>query len=278
MSLSTEYIFETEIMDGEMKKPPLWSMVLIMATLIVSLKGCVLEKRSMVIENSLPESQLAYYNDSFDRLRQDIWMTSALVYSKGQMSNFKLARMSIESGRLKITTKRKCFSRNGLFSKFALRGDFDIQVDCQFDFSQNISDMDQVVRFGVTEKGNELSSLSCVVINLLKRPQHHHGQIVSAFQWKGKLHIGNRHALNSFKGTLRIVRKGNQAGTFYKEADQLEWKKMNTFHFMKIDMYPCFYLLNFMNDRTSISAKSSITVLFDNFRINAAQEILEMEI
>jgi len=230
------------------------------------------------IDNSLPQGKLAHYNDSFDKLREDIWEKSAVVYIKGQLSNFKLADMSMENGRLKIETKRGCFSRNGFFSKYALRGDFDIQVDCRFDFLGGVTDMDQIVRFGVSEKGVEYADMSFVVTNLLKRPNHDRGYIISCYQQKGEFHKGNWYELDSFRGTLRIIRKGNKASTFYKLEGNLEWKKIDTFRFTTNDMHPWLYLQNFANERTTITAEAHITALFDNFRINAAQEIVEEDI
>jgi hypothetical protein len=251
--------------------------------LLAVISGCQtaqfgVEPSASHIEKSLPQSKLAYYNDSFEKMRDDIWEKSVVTYSKGQLSNFKLADMKIENGRLKIETKTECFSRGGFFSKYALRGDFDIQVDCRFDFLSGVTGMDQIVRFGVSEKGVDYADMSFVVINLLKRPKHYRGYIISGYQKRGEFHKGNWHEVDSFRGTLRIVRKGNKASTFYRLEGKPEWKKIDTFRFTTNDMHPWFYLQNFVNERTSISAESSITALFDNFKINAAQDIVEEEI
>ena len=46
---------------------------------VVSPKGC------------LPADKLAFYSDSFDRLRDDIWETTWYAWSKARMENFKSA-------------------------------------------------------------------------------------------------------------------------------------------------------------------------------------------
>jgi len=42
--------------------------------------------------------------------------------------------------------------------------------------------------------------------------------------------------------------------------------------------YLGFKLQNFVTNRTSITARSTITATFDNFKINAAEEIVEEDI
>ncbi len=153
-----------------MRKINAWIIVIFLGASLVSFQGCATEKVSFKIENSLLQNELAYYNDSFDKLREDLWEKGSTPYSKEQMSNFRLANMSIENGELKVGTKTGGFSRNGLVSKYTLRGDFDIQVDCHIDFLKTELGMDQVLDFNVFEKAKGSEKPKAAVIALLKRP------------------------------------------------------------------------------------------------------------
>ena len=231
------------------------------------------------IEKSLPQSKLAYYNDTFDKMREDLWSKAALVFTKGQLSNFKLADMTIVNGRLKIETQRGSFSKGALAFKYALRGDFDIQVDCHIDFSLGgVYDMDQVAAFVAHEKGLDFKTINSAIVQAMKTPKWHRGKILSFQKKSGKSHPGESYEIGSFRGTFRIIRKGNKASTLYRLAGKAKWKELDTFSFTTNDVLVGFLLQNFIPKRTSITAETSITALFDNFRINAAQEIIEEEI
>jgi hypothetical protein len=226
----------------------------------------------------LSESELAYYNDSFDKLRRDLWGKAGLTHNKAQLGNFRLANMSIEDGKLRVVTKTGCFSKGGLGSKYTLRGDFDIQVDCHIDFLKKARDMDQRLFFIVLEKGKAIGDRYAAMIRVSKKGGSHQGVIYSILVRKRKAETGNRREISGFHGTLRIVRIGKKIITLYKKGRELEWKKMDTFRFTTNDVTFGFAVANFSPTSTSIKAESSITAKFDNFRINAAQGIIEGEI
>jgi len=260
-----------------MRKINGWTIVIFLAASLVSFPGSATEKISLKIEKSLPQNKLAYYNDSFDKLREDLWEKGSTAHTKEQMSNFTLANMSIEKGELKLETKTGGFSRNGLGSKYTLRGDFDIQVDCHIDFLKTERGMDQKLDFYVTEKGKELKKPKAAVILLLKRPNRN-AVINSVYLEKGRPLFQKPHPIGNFHGTLRIVRTGNEISTLYKKEGELGWEKMGTFPGMTGEVTVGFSLSNFIVRRTSIQAEPSISATFDNFRISAAQEIMEEEI
>ena len=60
------------------------------------LLACVADKAHLQTENSLPPNELAYYNDSFDTMREDLWNKAGYINLEEQMQNFKLADMRIE--------------------------------------------------------------------------------------------------------------------------------------------------------------------------------------
>ena len=255
-----------------------WIISIFWAAFLVFFQGCVTTKAPLRVEKSLPQEKLAYYNDAFDKLRKDLWDKAGYLYSKEQMTNFKLADMRAKDGRLIIETKTGCFSKAGLASKYALRGDFDIQVDCHIDFLEGLQDMDHLLNFLVLEKGKEFQALNGVIIGLCKRGGLYESFIFSGQLSNGTYHRGELEMVKSFHGTLRIVRVGEQVSTLYRKKGDNAWKKMDTFRSQAMDVILGFKLQNFVNERTYIKARHPITAIFDNLRINAAQEIIEEEI
>jgi len=240
--------------------------------------GCVTDTASLKIEKSLPQSKLAYYNDSFNKLRTDLWEKAGGIPKEAQKANFKLAKMRIDDGKLRVETETGCFSKGGLASKYTLRGNFDIQIDCQIDFLEGLYDMDQSLIFIVLEKGDKFGRDNTVFLSLFKKGGRDFNTIFSGFWENDKFHRGNWHKIKNFDGSLRIVRIGDEISTLFKRKGDTEWKKMDTFRHTPNDIIIGFKLQNFMSNRTSITARSLITATFDNFRINAAEAIIEEEI
>ena len=130
------------------------------------LLSCATDQASLKIENSLPQSELAYYNDSFDKIREDLWSRAGFLYRDEQMQNFKLADMRFEKGKLVIRTKTGSFSKGGLGTKYVFRGDFDLQLNFRMDFLKSMYGMDQLLNFIVLDKSGKLGKADVVVINL----------------------------------------------------------------------------------------------------------------
>ena len=240
--------------------------------------GCVTDTASLKVEMTLPQSKLAYYNDSFDRLRTDLWEKAGYIPNEDQKANFKLAKTRIRDGKLWVQTETGCFSKGGLGSKYSLRGDFDIQMDCQIDFQEGVYDMDQMLALVVIERGEEIKTMNLVSLYLFKKGGRDYNTIFSGFRKNGRFHRGNWHKIKNFDGTLRIVRIGDKVSTLLKKKGDLEWEKMDTFRSTPNDVMIGFSLSNFIAMRTSITAKLPITATFENFRINAAEEIIEEDI
>ena len=240
--------------------------------------GCVTDTATLKLEKSLPQNKLVYYNDSFDKLRTDLWEKAGYIPNEAQKDNFKLAKMHIEYGKLRVETEAGCFSKGGLGSKYGLRGDFDIQMDCQIDFLEGVYDMDQLLTLLVVERGKELKTMNSVSLCLFKQGGRDFNTIFSGFRKNGKFHRGNWYKIGNFDGTLRIVRIGDRISTLFKRKGDAEGKKMDTFRSTPNDVMIGFSTCNFTPMRTSITAKAPITATFDNFRINAAEEIIEEEI
>jgi len=260
-----------------MKKINSWVIIIFFVASLVSIQGCVTEKASLKIEKSLPQSKLAYYNDNFDELRDDLWDQTGLIYKREQMKNYKAAKMRIENGQLVIETQVGSFSKGGLVSKYLLRGDFDIQIDCHLDFLKDVGDMDQIMALGVVEKGPVPQASHLVAITLLKKPGEGSG-IFSSYRVgmhdiKGKSWL----PMGDFHGSLRFARIGDKISTYYRKEGG-SWKKRNTFPAGGGDASVGILLQNFTMIRESINATKPVVAKFDNLRINAAQEIIEEEI
>ena len=262
---------------NEMRKVNALIIVILTVAFSGFFLGCVTDMTTLKIEKSLPQNKLAYYKDSFDKLREDLWNKSVPGFQR-HLANFKLADMSFENGQLKLVTKTGCFSPGGLVSMYSLRGNFDIQVDCYIDFLAGIHDMDQFIYFSVSEKGVQYRSSNGVYLGVNKKGGKDISVIFSGYRGKGKYHRGRLLEIDNFHGTFRIIRIGNKISTLYKNEGKTGWEKMNTFKSTTNDLMVTFGLTNFILARTSITARSSITTTFDNFRINAAEEIIEEEI
>lgn len=261
-----------------MKRVRVFIKAIFLVVLAIFLQRCATQKVSIEIENSLSQSKLAYYNDSFDRLREDLWEKAGFTYSQVQLRQFKAADLAVEDGMLRIETKTGAFSKGGLVSKYNLRGDFDVQVDCHIDFLAGKRDMDQVLGLAVVETNKTTGEMRAIHIGLIKQGKSDSSIINSNYREKGKFHPGNWHRTGDFHGTLRFVRLGQKISTLYKKRGEGQWKKLNTFPSTRNDAIVGLGLTNFIVKRNSITAKSSITAKFDNFKINAAQGIIEEEI
>ena len=140
-----------------MKKINPGIIVTLLVSSLISLQGCATQPSTFKIENSLPQDKLAYYNDSFDRLREDVWDKAGYMHSEPVRANFRQANMVIEDGKLRIDTQTGSFSKGGLASRYVIKGDFDIQIDCHIDFLNGFQDMDQVVAFAVLDRALDIS-------------------------------------------------------------------------------------------------------------------------
>jgi len=243
-----------------------------------ALLSCATDKAPLQIENSLPQNELAYYNDSFDKMREDLWDRAGYLWCEEQLQNFKLADLRFENGKLIIRTKTASFSKGGLAAKYAFRGDFDIQLDCRIDFLKNTFGMDQFLNVLVIDKSGKIGKADVVVINLTMGGGMHQGWLGTGAQINGRWNKGGSNKMENFDGALRILRKGENISTLYKMKGATAWNKMHTFRSTDNDMIFGFQVRNFFTKRTSIRATQSISAEFDNFRINAAHEIIEEEI
>ncbi|MFC1884934.1 hypothetical protein ACFL2O_09190 [Thermodesulfobacteriota bacterium] len=263
-----------------MKKMNSLIMLVCLTACFGYLAGCATDTAPLKTASSLPQSKLARYNDSFDTLREDVWSKNViLAFTETSRTNFKIGDTRIENGKLIAETKTGCFSRAGLGGKYKIRGDFDIQIDCNIEFFKGVQDMEQQVVLFLADPTKEVKDLRCALIGAIKTPRKDFNFIYAGyyedFQWQ----IENMREIgSSFNGALRMVRTGNKVTTLYRIKGEQGWEKLTSFGFTTNDVGFSFLASNFSLYTSSITAKSPVTVTFDNFKINAAQEIIESDI
>ena len=251
---------------------------LVLPAFLGALLACATDPAPFQIADSLPPEELAYYNDAFDRMREDLWDKGGYINLQEQMQNFKMAAMRFENGKLIIRTKTGSFSKGGLSTKYEFRGDFDIQLDCRIDFIKSTTGMDQLLNIMVVDKRGKIGKTDTVVINLTMGELMYQGWLSSGVIKNGRWNKGSSKLMENFDGTFRILRKGRHISALYKTKGASKWSKMHTFPATDKDMIFGFQLRNYFTQRTTIEATQSISAEFDNFRINAAHEIIEEEI
>ena len=175
-----------------------------------ALLSCAADKMPLQIENSLPQSELEYYNDSFDKMREDLWDRAGYLYREEQEKNFKQADMRFENGKLIIRTKTGSFSKAGLSSKYAIRGDFDIRLNFRMNLIKGISGMDQLFNFAVFDKSLRKKKMSFAVIGLSMEGGFSQGHLFSNCFANGMRKGGSSKKVENFNGSFRILRSGKK--------------------------------------------------------------------
>jgi len=263
-----------------MRRKPTMIIPFAIFTFLLAFSGWGTDTVPVKAEEGLGQDALARYDDPFDKLRDDVW--EKLGFIPGQdirETNFKLADVRIENGQLRLETRTGSFSLGGLGSKFMIRGDFDIQIDCAVEFRRDLGDMDQLIQFHVADRTKELQDLELEVVNIcIFKPGKGEPRLFTGHIDKGKFDFGARTNVDGFKGSLRITRAGNRITTLYRKEADPDWQKMRTVSSFAGDAGVGFKIQNFNLQRTSIGASVPFVAFFDNFRINAAQEIVESEI
>jgi hypothetical protein len=240
--------------------------------------SCASDPIGVRIDESLPQSKLADYNDRFDRFRTDLWEKTATVFSDAHLENIRLADLTAEDGQLRIETKTGGFSKGGLATRYKFRGDFDVQIDCHIRFLTGLTNMDQILACGVVEQDQAHSDPQLFPIGLSKRGDRGQAYIFCGYHLNGRFHRGFSEPIKDFHGSLRILRIGTLIQMYYRRTGATAWEKMCSLESTGNDALFGFTLQNFAYDRKSIVARVPITAWVDNFKINAAQQIIESEI
>jgi len=225
------------------------------------------------------DSELAYYSDTFETLNEDNWDRAQYTHNAAQLKNFKLGDLDIFDNRLRMRTKPGAFSKAGLSSRYVFRGDFDIQIDCHFDFIRSLRGMDQYVSFAVSNKPEYAETWWVAMIRLEQRANRRAPRITFLSVKNRKAVVVNPKDTGNFHGTLRFVREGKKMTGLLRREGSQRWHTLGyTSHFTSEDVFVGFVLQNFQVKRKSIDATDPIEVVFDNYKINHADEIVEDDI
>jgi hypothetical protein len=244
------------------------------------LSSCATPYQGKTFSKTLPRTILDRYCDSFETFREDLWDAAGGLptSSRSISSEIMVAEPNVEGGKLKLRTKTGGFSQGGLLSKFLLKGDFDIQIEFEANFNLGgwipKIGMDQAIALGVAAQGSEdllIMGMTCpegnhtyTWINL--SAMEHERWVTHAWQY-----------FYAQKLVFRLVRKGGQVSAVYKTSGKGEWQELATCGFGRDIVSVFFGIQNYRGTRSQISADISFSVQFDDFRINAAEEIIESE-
>lgn len=256
-------------------------------TILILGFGCVSSQNSgnllqkIAPENSLPPDQLAYYSDTFDSLNEDLWKTILWVGDTNALTkHFKAAEVKIVNGKLVLRNQKNAFSKARISSTFLLAGDFDFQVDLKY----HVSDVNNVKLQAVMwlNRIPEVAKNEINTIALLFDPTEIKFWILKGKNIQGKKNSSIPVKLNStmFDGQIRFVRNSGKLYTFLKKNGSSNWKKLYKMNFIESDISVGFNIRNF--DKTQSddmhSKGDSISLEIDNFKIHAAEKIIESDI
>jgi len=225
------------------------------------------------------DSDLTFYNDSFETLNEDIWERAQLTFNEEQLDNFKLGNLEIVDNRLRFSTKTGGFSKAGLSSRYVIKGDFDVQIDCQVEFNRSMSKMDHFINFVALTRAKNFNASQKAIVSLGYRSGRR-GPSISFIHIKNlKREKFKYERISNFKGSLRLVREGRQVTGYYKPEGSSRWRALGSSpSFPKKNVMVGLVLQNFAPKRKKIKATRPVEVYFDNFTINRAEEVIENEI
>jgi hypothetical protein len=224
------------------------------------------------------DSDFARYNDTFETLNEDIWDRAQYTRNEEQLKNFKLGNLEIVDNRLQITTRTGGFSKAGLSSRYVIRGDFDVQIDCHIKFNTSLS-MDQLANFAVANVAESFKASQVVMISLGKNSNRRLPVLAFLHIKNQKRASFNHRDTGDFHGTVRLAREGKKVTGSYKREGSSRWYTLgSSSSFTREDVIVGFTVQNFQMRCKEIKAAGSVAATFDNFRINHAGEVIEDEI
>jgi hypothetical protein len=226
------------------------------------------------ISKSLPQSELAEFNDSFDELREDYWLIGADVFVAEKLkSKFRPGKVVVKDGALSISTQGGYFGSGELRSTFHFVGDFDVQADFRAQpdpkqykaaiMSMRTPDSSVIYSSLIYSFGNGTFSVSTLKNELQ--------------DGKRNLELSRGKQVSGGQGTFRMIKRNGIISYFYKNINEEQWTKLYERSISVKKMNIGFVFLNH-SQNSAIPAHYEDSCHFDNLRINAAQEIEESDI
>jgi hypothetical protein len=163
-------------------------------------------------------------------------------------------------------------------SRFLFMGDFDIQIDCEFDFSRTIYGMDQRLLLAVNEINRPLDKANLKVIVLGKESGATMGGFRVLVMRPGRSTATAKKDMQHFNGQIRFVRQNSRIRVLHREKGSLDWLLLQEASFTDTPLSFGLALQNFNSEMREIDAVETVTVAIDNFKVNSAQQITESDI
>jgi hypothetical protein len=223
--------------------------------------------------HSLPADQLAEFNDDFSTFRDDLWEKSYHLFREQAKKRFAAADIEVQSGQLVFTTKKGELSSAVMNSRFLIGGDFDFQTDITIDFDPDIP-MRQMAHFSVFHEGLEATLLFLKEKrNLMLKVRR---DKVSVGRIRGR--TVKQKKFDGFSGSLRAVRRAEYLTLYYRDRMDGPWQPLYEMRFGTEKIGVSFGIKNFFIGASSNPSPSGVcSVRYDNFKINAAEKIVERD-
>lgn len=229
------------------------------------------------VKSGASAERLEEFSDDFSSFDGDLWISGGIAYNEDQAKNFKYGDRAMEGGEIVFRTATGAFSKSGVMSNFRLGGEFDIQIDCDFDPLKNAGDMDQVVYMTVLDTVDRPDSKVSLLGTM--RQAAHGGKLFYFKSSGSSRQVKNIVSQEGFHGTLRFVRLGDEVSAYYRNDADGMWIGAGSLGGVDGDLLVGFSVSNYWSrKRKHIKANHPLTVRFDNFKVNAAEEIVESDI
>ena len=225
---------------------------------------------------SIPQNQLEYISDSYSTFQEAFWeKIQVSLPTVVKESDFQPGEINNFGRKLEIMTKPENFSKAEIASKFRLKGDFDIQMDCDIDFMEERLGGDHYFFFVNLHDEKKITRRNTVGMSFSKKGEMNPGVLRSVRWSHGRLSEQRKVEITVFQGSIRFVREGQKIITLFKRNTELEWTEMASFSCSSDVFRLVIGLQNFIGRKNIAPAQSSLLAIVDNFKINTAEYIIE---
>lgn len=225
---------------------------------------------------SIPQDQLKDISDSYSTFQEAFWEKVQLsLPTVVKESDFQPGEINTFGRKLEIMTKPESFSKAEIASKFRLKGDFDIQMDCDIDFMEERLGGDHYFFFVNLHDEKRITRRNTVGMSFSKKGEMNSGVLRSVWWSHGRLSDQRKVEITGFQGSIRFVREGQKIFTLFKRNTELEWTEMASFSCSSDVLRLVIGLQNFIGRKNIAPAQSSLLAIVDNFKVNTAEYIIE---
>jgi heat shock protein HtpX len=249
-------------------------LLAIIGCIVMLIPGVRLPK--LQFAKSLPQDEIEYISDSYGTFQEAFWEKVQVSLPKViKESDFQPAEITTFGRKLEIMTKPESFSKAEIASKFRLKGDFDIQMDCYIDFMEGKLGSDHYFFFVNLHDEKKIARRNTVGMSFSKKGETNPGVLRSVWWSQGRLSGQRKVEIAGFQGSLRFVKGGQKITTLFKRDAEWEWTEMASFSCSSDAFQLVIGLQNFIGKKNIAPAQSSLLAIVDNFKVNIAEYIIE---